>query len=74
MFLGLMMKHQRVQIMPVQVRAKFCVKESFSAGRAKSEMPARTRAHYLACQYIASFRFEAGSADLHDGSPGTQQR
>lgn len=45
MFLGLMIKHHRVQMKPVQVRAKFWVKESFSAGRAKSEMPAMTRAH-----------------------------
>lgn len=32
-FLGLMIKHQRVQIRPVQVRATFWVRESFSAGR-----------------------------------------
>jgi hypothetical protein len=32
-FLGLMIKHQRVQIKPVHVRATFCVRESFSAGR-----------------------------------------
>jgi len=32
-FLGLMIKHHRVQIRPVQVRATFCVRESFSAGR-----------------------------------------
>ena len=45
MFLGRMTKHQRVQMRPVQVRAKFWVKESFSAGRAKSDTPARTRDH-----------------------------
>jgi hypothetical protein len=32
-FLGLMIKHQRVQMRPVHVRATFCVRESFSAGR-----------------------------------------
>lgn len=32
-FLGLMIKHQRVQIRPVHVRATFWVMESFSAGR-----------------------------------------
>ena len=45
MFLGLMIKHHRVQIRPVAVRATFWVTESFSAGRAKSETPARTRHH-----------------------------
>jgi hypothetical protein len=45
MFLGLMIKHHRVQIAPVAVRAAFCVRESFSAGRAKSATPARTRHH-----------------------------
>jgi hypothetical protein len=40
-----MIKHQRVQMRPVQVRAKFWVKESFSAGRAKSAIPAMTIAH-----------------------------
>lgn len=41
------MRHQRVQIRPVAVRAPFCWRESFSAGRAKSAMPARTRAHFM---------------------------
>lgn len=45
MFLGVMTKHQRVQIKPVHIREKFWAKDSFSAGRAKSETPARTRAH-----------------------------
>ena len=39
------MKHQRVQIAPVHVRAMFCVRERFSAGREKSLTPARTNAH-----------------------------
>lgn len=30
---------------PVAVKARFCVKESFSAGREKSLIPAMTRAH-----------------------------
>lgn len=40
---------------PVAVRAAFWVKESFSAGRAKSPMPARTRAHFItgALEYVA---------------------
>lgn len=46
MFLGLIMKHHRVQIAPVHVRARFCVRESFSAGLVKSLAPARTRVHY----------------------------
>ncbi len=41
-----MIKHHRVQMRPVQVRAMFWVRESFSAGRAKSEIPAMTMAHY----------------------------
>ena len=41
-----MIKHHRVQMRPVAVRARFWVTESFSTGRAKSEMPAMTRAHY----------------------------
>jgi hypothetical protein len=45
-FLGLMIRHQRVQMAPVAVRAAFWVSESVSAGRQKSETPARTRAHW----------------------------
>lgn len=44
-FLGLIMKHHRVQMAPVAVKAMFCVRESFSAGRWKSLIPAITRAH-----------------------------
>jgi hypothetical protein len=40
------MKHHRVQMAPVAVSARFCVSDSFSTGRAKSEMPARTMAHW----------------------------
>lgn len=47
MFLGVMTKHQRVQIVPVATRARFWVRESFSAGRARSEMPAMTRDHCI---------------------------
>jgi len=32
-FLGFIMKHHRVQMAPVAVRARFWVRESFSAGR-----------------------------------------
>lgn len=46
MFLGLMIKHHRVQINPVAVRAAFWVRESFSTGRYMSEMPARTIDHF----------------------------
>lgn len=45
-FLGLMIKHHLVQIAPVAVKARFCVRERFSAGRERSLMPAMTRAHY----------------------------
>lgn len=51
MFLGLIMKHQRVQIAPVAVRARFCVRERFSTGRQKSLMPARTMDH---CKWLVS--------------------
>jgi hypothetical protein len=47
MFLGVMTKHHLVQIVPVATRARFWVRESFSAGRARSEMPAMTRDHYI---------------------------
>lgn len=43
---GLIIRHQRVQMAPVAIRAQFWVKDSFSAGRLKSEIPAMTRAHY----------------------------
>jgi hypothetical protein len=46
-FLGLMTKHQRVQIKPVAMRAPFCESESDSTGRAKSAAPARTRPHFM---------------------------
>ena len=46
------MRHQRVQISPVQVSARFCVKDSFSAGRAKSEMPAMTSAHCVHVSFL----------------------
>lgn len=52
--MGLMMRHQRVQMKPVAVRAAFWVRESFSAGRAKSETPARTRAHCVKNQKLVS--------------------
>lgn len=46
-----MIRHHRVQMRPVAVRARFWVTESFSTGRAKSEMPAMTMAHWL-CQFL----------------------
>jgi hypothetical protein len=46
---------------PVAVRAPFCVRESFSAGRWKSEIPAMTRAHYpfisIVQMVLYSFQF-----------------
>lgn len=42
-----MIRHHLVQIRPVVVSAAFCVTESFSAGRAKSEMPANTSPHFI---------------------------
>ena len=42
-----MIRHHRVQIRPVVVSAAFCVSESFSAGRAKSDTPASTSAHFI---------------------------
>lgn len=54
MLRGLMIKHQRVQMAPVAIRAPFWVSESFSAGRLKSEMPAMTSAHYLKILLVMS--------------------
>ena len=45
MLRGLMMKHQRVHMAPVAMRAAFCDSERTSAGRAKSAAPARTTPH-----------------------------
>lgn len=42
-----MTKHHLVQIDPVAIKAAFCVKESFSAGRKKSAAPARTTPHFM---------------------------
>ncbi len=41
------MKHHLVQIVPVAIKARFCVRESFSGGRKKSLTPARTRTHFI---------------------------
>lgn len=43
--------HQRVQMAPVAMRAPFCVRESFSAGRWKSDIPAMTRPHCATFSY-----------------------
>lgn len=64
-FLGLMTKHQRVQMRPVQVRAMFWVRESFSAGRYKSEMPAMTIDH---CKSLAAIH-SIGSSGCCQKSP-----
>jgi len=47
-----MIMHQRVQMAPVAVRAAFCVRERVSAGRQKSETPARTRAHWVVLEFL----------------------
>lgn len=39
-------KTQLTQMKPVAARAAFCVKESLSAGRPRSLIPAMTRAHF----------------------------
>ena len=54
MLRGLIIKHHLVQIRPVAVRARFCVKDNFSAGRARSDIPARTIHHFITG---ALFRF-----------------
>lgn len=41
------MKHHLVQMEPVAMRARFCVRDSFSAGRRKSDAPARTTPHFM---------------------------
>ena len=47
MFFGIITKHHLVQIEPVAIKAKFCVIDSFSAGRKKSEAPAATTPHFI---------------------------
>ena len=42
-----MTKHHLVQIDPVAIKATFWVKESFSAGRRKSDAPAMTTPHFM---------------------------
>lgn len=49
---------------PVAIRAPFCVRESFSAGRLRSEIPAMTRPHYRrhkSSQFFFFFCFWPGS-------------
>jgi hypothetical protein len=46
-FFGLMTKHHLIQIEPVAIKAMFCVMESFSAGRTKSDAPAMTTPHFM---------------------------
>ena len=55
MFLGRMTKHHLVQMDPVARRAAFCVRESFSAGRRKSEAPARTTPHFITGALITPY-------------------
>ena len=64
MFFGLIIKHQRVQMAPVAVRAAFWVRERVSAGRQKSETPARTSAHCCVVSIVfeVSFNSEARQA------------
>ena len=68
MFLGLITKHHLVHIAPVPIRARFCVRDSVSAGRAKSLIPARTRAHYHHVN-IMSVRLSVMAKYLHDRCP-----
>lgn len=58
MFRGVMIMHQRVQMAPVAMRAPFCVRESFSAGRWKSEIPAMTRPHCATFSYAINRVFQ----------------
>lgn len=84
-----MIKHQRVQMKPVAVRAAFWVRDSFSAGRKKSDTPARTTAHCVEvvynCQpagsavtstylFIQMSRNQRLSAYLHDGCPMRKEK
>lgn len=54
-----MIKHQRVQMAPVAIRAQFWVRDSFSAGRLKSEIPAMTRAHYQRNRSVMRSRIQS---------------
>ena len=58
MLRGLIIRHHLVQIAPVHVRAKFWVRESFSAGRARSAIPAKTRDHYCVLLSACAFMYE----------------
>lgn len=42
-----MTKHHLVQIEPVAIKARFCCRDSFSAGRRKSAAPASTTPHFI---------------------------
>jgi hypothetical protein len=42
-----MTKHHLDQIDPVAISARFCVRESLSAGRTKSDAPVRTTPHFM---------------------------
>lgn len=64
-----MIKHHLVQIAPVAVSARFCTSESFSAGLAKSLIPARTRAHYDSLKAAARTSIVIWTY-LHNGGPG----
>jgi|SRR5271154_201753 len=58
-FCGRITKHHLVQMLPVATNARFCVKESLSAGRRKSAAPARTTPHF-----ITGALFEKKSASI----------
>ena len=64
MFRGLIIKHHRVHMAPVAVRATFCVRESLSAGLQKSLTPVRTIAHFQGSDSILSLAV----ADCHQPS------
>ena len=46
-FAGRITKHHLVQILPVAIKARFCVNDNFSAGLKKSLAPAKTTPHFI---------------------------
>ncbi len=66
MFFGLMIRHHLVQITPVAVRAAFWVKDNVSAGRQKSETPARTSAHGMVVSIVLGMRYVCSIVGIED--------
>ena len=69
-FRGLMTKHHLVQMQPVAIKAKFCVRDKFSAGRAKSATPARTMPHFMIGALLDHYQQIAHTYAVHSTCNG----